>query len=171
MRIYFDTEFMEDGETIELLSIGMVREDGVQLYAEADWADHSHANDWVRANVLPHLQGDKALMERTQMRQAILRFVGPNPEFWAWYASYDWVVLCQLFGRMADLPSTWPQYVNDLRQYVEHVDRAIRLPLQAQETVHHALTDARWVRYCHGLVRDRERELGSVKASGTPFPA
>ena len=28
MRIYFDTEFIEDGRTIDRLSIGMVREDG-----------------------------------------------------------------------------------------------------------------------------------------------
>ena len=28
MKIFFDTEFIEDGKTIELLSIGLVREDG-----------------------------------------------------------------------------------------------------------------------------------------------
>jgi hypothetical protein len=28
MKIWFDTEFYENGETIKLISIGMVREDG-----------------------------------------------------------------------------------------------------------------------------------------------
>ena len=34
MRIWFDTEFIEDGRTIDLLSIGMVRDDGLEYYAE-----------------------------------------------------------------------------------------------------------------------------------------
>jgi len=28
MKIWFDTEFYEDGRTIDLISIGLVREDG-----------------------------------------------------------------------------------------------------------------------------------------------
>ena len=40
MRVYYDTEFLEDGKTIELLSIGIVRADGQEYYAvisDADW--------------------------------------------------------------------------------------------------------------------------------------
>lgn len=32
MNIYYDTEFIENGTTIELLSIGMVRENGQEYY-------------------------------------------------------------------------------------------------------------------------------------------
>ena len=39
MRICFDTEFIEDGRTIDLLSIGLVREDGATYYAEPAEAD------------------------------------------------------------------------------------------------------------------------------------
>lgn len=30
MKIWFDTEFIEDGKTIDLISIGMVREDAAR---------------------------------------------------------------------------------------------------------------------------------------------
>lgn len=33
MRIYYDCEFLEDGNTIDLISMGMVAEDGRELYA------------------------------------------------------------------------------------------------------------------------------------------
>ena len=35
MKIFFDTEFIEDGKTIDLISIGMVREDGETYYASS----------------------------------------------------------------------------------------------------------------------------------------
>lgn len=154
MRIWFDTEFMEDGHTIELLSIGMVREDGTEYYAEAAWADLSRANDWVRLNVIPHLRGGDTLRTNAQMRREIIEFVEPSPmtatttpEFWAWFASYDWVVLCQLFGRMVDLPLSWPQRVNDVAQ-VAHMVGANKLPQQTT-VEHHALADARHCRALH----------------------
>jgi len=56
MRIWFDTEFIDDGKNIELLSIGMVREDGKTYYAEAKEADRSRATGWVSQNVLPQLK-------------------------------------------------------------------------------------------------------------------
>lgn len=55
MRYWFDTEFIEDGKTIDLLSIGIVAEDGRELYLEILEADWSKASDWVKANVLPAL--------------------------------------------------------------------------------------------------------------------
>jgi hypothetical protein len=47
------------------------------------------------------------------------KFVSPEdfkPEFYAYYADYDWVVFCQLFGKMNDLPKGFPQYCKDLKQ-------------------------------------------------------
>lgn len=41
--------------------------------------------------------------------------------FYAYFADYDWVVFCWLFGRMIDLPSNFPQYCNDLKQIMEEV--------------------------------------------------
>jgi hypothetical protein len=42
-----------------------------------------------------------------------------NPEFYAYYADYDWVVFCQLFGTMMDLPKGFPMYCIDLKQTLD----------------------------------------------------
>jgi hypothetical protein len=145
MRIWFDTEFIEDGKTIDLISIGMVREDGATYYAESAEVDWSKADDWIKANVTPHLSGE------TKSRDAIARdvrlFVGPAPEFWAYYADYDWVVLCQLYGRMIDLPKGWPMFCRDIKQVcAEKGDPELPKHDSAE---HNALADAFWNRQAH----------------------
>jgi hypothetical protein len=75
-RIFYDCEFMEDGEVIELLSIGMVAEDGREFYAESSEADWSHANEWVYTNVLPHLAGPGPYwMTRKEIADELVTFV------------------------------------------------------------------------------------------------
>jgi hypothetical protein len=140
MKIWFDTEFQEDGKTIELISIGMINEKGQTLYLENAEYDINRADDWLKANVIPHLyRTPNTLFTRKEIAEKILKFAGPEPEFWAYYADYDWVVLCQLYGRMIDLPRHWPKYCRDLKQL------ACNVPLPKQvSTEHHALADAIW---------------------------
>jgi hypothetical protein len=137
VKVWFDTEFIEDGKTIDLISIGMVREDGHYYYAESSECDLSKASPWVRENVLPHLKGPK--FTRAEIAADILKFAGERPEFWAYYADYDWVALCQLYGTMMDLPKGWPMFCLDIKQLAG--DR--RLPTQTSQK-HNALEDARW---------------------------
>ena len=47
MRYFYDTEFIEDGSTIELVSIGIVAEDGREFYAVSTEFDASNANEWA----------------------------------------------------------------------------------------------------------------------------
>ncbi|RVH87754.1 3'-5' exoribonuclease [Sinorhizobium meliloti] len=143
MRVWFDTEFIEDGRTIDLISIGMVREDGATYYAESSEVDWSKAGDWIKANVVPHLAGNTK--PRAQIAKDILLFAsedGEDPEFWAYYADYDWVVLCQLFGRMIDLPRGWPKFCLDLKQVCVRKGNP-ELPKQ-DGAEHNALADALW---------------------------
>lgn len=141
-RIFFDTEFIEDGRTIDLISIGMVRDDGATYYAEIAECDHSKADAWVQANVLPHLRGP--MLPREKVAADIIAFAGDSPQFWAYYGAYDWVVLCQLFGRMIDLPKGWPMFCRDVKQLCNDLGNPT-LPLQ-MTTKHHALSDAHWTR-------------------------
>lgn len=64
--IDYDLEFLEDGRTIELISIGMVRDDGREYYAVnaalADWwgpgrrlRRRIQKHPWLMENVVPHL--------------------------------------------------------------------------------------------------------------------
>jgi hypothetical protein len=86
-----------------------------------------------------------------------------KPEFYAYYADYDWVAFCWLFGRMIDLPNGFPMYCIDLKQemnmiikkYWKDVEMSTwghtgigdikRLPNYPKQTnEHNALADARW---------------------------
>jgi hypothetical protein len=42
-----------------------------------------------------------------------------DPVFYAYYADYDWVVFCWLFGTMMDLPKGFPMYCKDLKQILD----------------------------------------------------
>src|SRR5882757_5689684 len=114
MRIWFDTEFIEDGKTIDLISIGMVREDGKTLYLENLSAEIGRASQWVKDNVIVHLDYVTHGVVREEIGPKVQAFAGEKTEFWAYYADYDWVVLCQLYGTMMDLPKDWPMYCRDV---------------------------------------------------------
>lgn len=45
--------------------------------------------------------------------------VSERPEFFAYYADYDWVVFCWLFGTMNDLPKGFPMYCRDLKHMLD----------------------------------------------------
>lgn len=103
MRYFYDTEFLEDGHTIDLVSVGVVAEDGREFYAVSTEFDPSVANQWVRENVLPQLPpaDDPAWRSRRQIREELFRFltggedVGRRerlrPQLWAWVGAYDHV--------------------------------------------------------------------------------
>jgi hypothetical protein len=171
MRIWYDTEFNEDGRQIILLSIGLVGEDGRKLYLENRDADRDEVNDWVKANVVPNLhacltnggacQDNCPLRTPAQIREELLAFCDPQkygkPEFWGYYSAYDHVALCQLFGAMINLPRGWPMYTNDLKQWCDQLGNP-RLPAQ-ESGQHHALADAEWNRraweFLNGLASSR----------------
>lgn len=77
-------------------------------------------------------------------------------EFWADYASYDWIVLCQLFGTMLDLPRGFPMFVKDIQQLKGDVGFVGKLP-EVVGQAHNAADDAANVRDRYDLlVRHRE---------------
>jgi len=53
MRFFLDTEFIESGpgKPIQLISLGLVREDGETLYCVSAEFKDEDASDWVRQNV------------------------------------------------------------------------------------------------------------------------
>lgn len=149
MRVFFDTEFIENGKTIDLISIGMVREDGDTYYAEPLECDLSKASPWVVKNVLPQLRPTHR-KPRKLIASEIVDFVGEEPKFWAFFSAYDWVALCQLFGTMMHLPKGWPMWCRDLKQ---ELARQGIVDLPAQTTVEHdALADALYTKELFDLV-------------------
>lgn len=148
MKYWFDTEFLEDGRTIELISIGVVSEDGRNYYAETPNAmTLARSTQWLATNVAPHLTSrldDRYTHERWQIANSLASFMGAEPEIWAYYADYDWVALCQIHGRMIDLPKGWPKYCRDVKQLADSLGNP-KLPEQKSQE-HNALADALWTR-------------------------
>ncbi|GED98294.1 polyadenylate-specific 3'-exoribonuclease AS [Gordonia crocea] len=146
MRFFYDTEFIEDGRTIDLVSIGVVGADGREYYAVSTEFDPNRAGEWVRVNVLPKLPSpsSKLWRSRRQIRDELLDFLtapGDPVELWAWTGAYDHVALCQLWGPMTELPREIPRFTRELRQVWEDAGRPPlpRLP----DDAHDALADAR----------------------------
>ena len=146
MRYFYDTEFIEDGSTIELVSIGIVAEDGREFYAVSNEFDASRANEWVRDNVLSKLPraSHPAWKPLRQIREEAHAFLDAGrgiPELWAWVGAYDHVVFAQLWGDMSGLPKDLPRYTRELKQYWQMAGRP-RLP-KVPDGNHDALVDAR----------------------------
>jgi hypothetical protein len=55
MRYFFDTEFIENGRTIDLISVGVVADDGRTFYAVNSECRFDLASEWVVKNVLVHV--------------------------------------------------------------------------------------------------------------------
>jgi hypothetical protein len=146
VRYFYDTEFIENGQTIELVSIGVVAEDGREFYAVSTAFDPTRAIDWVRRHVLDKLPGpaDPAWRSRDRIRDELLAFLtepGDKIELWAWMAGYDHVTLAQLWGDMRALPREIPRFTHELRQRWEDLGSP-PLPAASDEQ-HDALADAR----------------------------
>ena len=160
-RYFVDTEFLEDGKTIELVSIGVVCEDGREYYAVSTDFDANAAIPWVREHVLTQLPppNDPAWKPNRVIREELLAFFtadGRDPETWAWYGDYDHVVICQLWGTMPELPRAMPRVTRELRQEWERVGKP-HVPDQAAGR-HHALEDARHnARIWAAIEAERER--------------
>ena len=172
MRYFYDTEFLENGKTIELISIGIVAEDGREYYAvnrDAPWR-RIKRHEWLMANVVPYLPRgggdwrnqmprrwlvdfyDPRVKRRARIAQEVRDFLlggeweerADPPELWAWYGAYDHVALAQLWGTMVDLPRGIPMWTNDVQQEA-HARGNPTLPEQ-EGRAHDALADARHVR-------------------------
>lgn len=215
MKYYLDTEFIEGFHKplfgkkrhfIDLISIGIVCEDGREYYAISNEFNGKDANKWVKDNVLSKLPLNnfngsnastaKLFKSNRQIAHDIIEFCMPyaickngeqcckmydphpddlkenltgshelfmkvnSPEFYAYYADYDWVVFCSLFGTMMDLPKCFPMYCKDLKQMIDEKSSLLKYEqtdgmkgldylktlesYPTQEKEHSVLDDAKW---------------------------
>src|ERR1700677_1592678 len=82
MKYWLDTEFIERPYTIDLISVGLVAEDGREFYAESNEVDWTKARLWTLQTVRPQLQGPA--MPRIEIGYAVRSFVehDEQPVFW-----------------------------------------------------------------------------------------
>jgi hypothetical protein len=181
-RLYIDTEFLEDGATIELISIGLVSEGGHHFYGINREAPlHRIAkHDWLLEHVVPSLplkrwngvfmwglEWDEEhpdsgfLGSKKDLAEGVRKFITQfaSPQLFGWYSAYDHVALAQLWGRMIDLPEGVPMYTGDLKQEAVRLGNP-KLPGQLAGE-HNALEDARWNRRVHEYLMYLEAKRGN----------
>jgi len=158
MNYFLSTEYIEQPGSIQLISLGIVAEDGRTFYAENISFDERMADDWVHKNFLsklkwwPHRAPFKSVVDlkhfevyghQIWIKDAILEFIGKDisPEFWGYYAGYDWVLFCWIFGKMVDLPADWPKYCRDMKQTL---DESGKDKIPDPKSGHNALVYAQW---------------------------
>lgn len=183
MKYFLDTEFIEHDSGIQLVSIGIVDENGETFYAESSEIDSRLADTWVKANVLSklHYWGHWPVADinidqdtltqfpfgrnqsgfygsESQIKEALLAYFEDDldPEFYAYFADYDWVVFCRIFGRMIELPPRFPKFCIDLKQMMwergltrDWKETACPDP----EGEHNALVDALWNQRLYEAIR------------------
>jgi hypothetical protein len=182
MRYFVDTEFNEETSEVGLISLGIVAEDGREFYGVnrdyiGDTPEVESCNDWVKTNVLPQLfaslpkDQQVIVRSREQIRDGIVELVAndPFPEFWGYFADYDWYLVCRLFGRFDQQPKSWNRggsICYDLKQFMMH-QGVLKSHLPAKfEPEHNALIDAHWTKAAFEkllTIRDAGIPAGSAK--------
>lgn len=161
MKFYLDCEFNDKGVSIELISIAIVCETGRKIHIALDF-NQAAMDEWLTANVLPHLNG--MARHTTDSAQRIISsfmveiLCGSNAEFWGYYCAHDWYLLCRLFGGMMKLPREWGMYCREMMQ----LPGAIKFDCAGDihEKNHNALFDAQWMRDKHAEVIGQPRIFG-----------
>lgn len=158
MKYFIDFEFIEGFRKplfgkkhhfIDMISIGIYREDGESYHCLSSEYRHKDASEWVKENVIIPIYIDRVHGDQRnhwsaetfhkyfgktneQIKLEVLEFFGcwrdvhfyrapEGIEVYGYYSDYDWVLLCSLFGRMIDLPKGFPMYCIDLKQTLDEV--------------------------------------------------
>lgn len=171
MKVFYDFEFLEDGATIDPISVGLVDEKGRTYYAvnyDANW-ERIKKDDWLMENVWPHLPlfgrktggltvgqnhpgsldtSDVLVKPRWVIRNEVRAWLAEPDEkieLWADCGAYDHVALMQLcWGAMINKPKHMPYYTHDLMQRADSLgfsEGDLPAP-DAALRPHHALDDA-----------------------------
>lgn len=102
--VFMDTEFSDlDPYKGEILSIGMVKLDGQELYLELEHSGET--SEWVNKHIIPVLTEEKVGKEEANNR--IRGFLGDSLPFAvAFVDNYDVIYLTKIFGA-GKLPFRW----------------------------------------------------------------
>lgn len=97
---------------------------------------------------------------KEQAQKKIIEFIQPEKEdyveFWGYYADYDWVVFCWIFGRMIDLPEGFPMFCHDIKQDMPSTFNKDDYEFKTLPD-HTALTDTYYQRELYHFVQEHKR--------------
>ncbi len=147
--MYFDTEFIDTSNSLELISLAFVKENQEAYYAVSSEFDESKASPWVQQHVINQLEPPSTRKPLLVIKKELSAFIGYQlPELWAYFGAFDWVLMVWLYGGFERMPYNFPFYYKELRQEMER----IRFPegnFPPNPAPHHARSDALWAWELH----------------------
>ena len=169
MRIFFDCEFTGLVKDTQLISLGIVSENGRTFYAEFSDYDKKKLDEWLEENVIANLRFGNGYPSSTPVvdyehhamcgtRWEVVKSLGEwleqfdVIEVWSDCLAYDWVLFCDLFGGAMSLPKTINYIPFDICTLFwangvdPDVDREEFADMQGKK--HNALHDAKVIRAC-----------------------
>ena len=83
-------------------------------------------------------------------------------QFYGYFADYDWVLVCWLFGKMIDLPKGFPMFAFDIQQQIEEykINKEQLLKEVPQISCHNALQDAIWNKNAYNWIQKNKMNNG-----------
>ena len=167
MNIFFDTEFTGLTSDPRLLSIGMVAEDGQELYLELTdgWTD-AMCTPWTRQHVLPGLGKGEQVSSRLETGKRIGDWLASFLALPTLLGDTDWDTI--LFSQLLE-ESKLPKgsfkvelLTFSSKEQAKSFQDAKKRHFQLHQVVpHHAVTDAHAFQAAWGsvFVQDRQSEL------------
>lgn len=131
MNVYFDMEFEGLRKDAKVISLGMVADNGKELYFEFDDIDVNNQDQWVKDNVLANtaLYGNKDVNQmitednyykgnKEQAKGVLLHWLNQFDEvqFVSDVCHFDFVFLIDIFGSAFDLPKNVCPFCYDINQ-------------------------------------------------------
>jgi len=156
MKIFIDTEFTGLHQNTTLISIGMVAEDGRELYCELNNYDKTQINEWLEMNVIANLYNTNPI-NTEQLRKAIEGFIAPyeKVEIWSDCLAYDWVLFNQIWGHAFNIPKSIYYIPFDICTLLKikgidpDINREVFAGMTKESHKHNALWDAKVIQKCY----------------------
>lgn len=115
-KAYDDFKFeLESGEHDKLFTFKSFKA-LVNRYGKTNKEIAIEIQEFIYGFAIKGYDENKHQIETT--KKLILNFK-EKVKFYAYYADYDWVAFCWLFGKMIDLPNGFPMYCRDLKQIMD----------------------------------------------------
>ena len=182
--VFFDTEFTGLNKNADLISIGLISDNGKEFYGEISGINPNKQESWVRSNVLDntveygealvldiveneddYYVGDKSYIAN-QLREWLMQFA--DVELVSDVCHYDMVLFIDLFGSAFDLPDNVCPSCHDINQDIAEIynmtekeafDYSRELILQGNNintdgAKHNSMYDARVIKSIYEILKN-----------------
>lgn len=157
VKVFFDLEFTGLNQNADILSIGLISDDGKTYYAEISDYDPHKVSGWVHENVINHFNNSHVIT-KSELKEELVEWFSQftSVEMWSDVGQYDWVIFCNIFGSALDIPKNINYICFDLATLLKscNIDPDIyrekfvdTIPIEGRK--HNAIWDAQITKACY----------------------